>query len=441
MSKSILLQISTGLAFAGMAFGGPVSPINPNPDNSKDAKSPTELQNAVTFEPISSDWNLSAGYQWRQMGSLNFHTGSAAAHSSIPWVAGGGSRSSSSNSNSSFGDPNAAGSATGFANRTYSDGFVNQDAGTPFGGLTGFFGYNNSSQVTTTNLSYHNSYGSTSTTTTSSASTSHVESGSMRGDLGWSSDLNGSGFFATLSSPAVFKMGTVGVSFDLSYSFATAESSHFTPGVFTDRQESVTRSTATSNSTTSTTNLTDNYDITGLILPSAPYVGTAAGPGPLINNIPTSRSTTNSTSMSSAGGGTTTSVQSAVLTSNVNEGLRMKLNTISFGPHATMEWGRLSLGLSAGFALNIADWDSTYREELSSGGRLVKAWQYENNGLDVLPGAYAEVNANFRLSKHWALFAGGRYDWAGTLHGDDGPSTFGFKVRGASVQGGITFVF
>jgi hypothetical protein len=439
MSKLTLLPLL--LACAVSAYAGPVSPINPNPDSSKDAKSPAELQNAVTFEPLSADWTLSAGYQWRDMGSLNFHTGSAAAHSSIPWVVGGSGHNSSSSSTSSFGNATGAGSATATANRTYSDGFVNQDSGTPIDGSTGFFGYNNQSQVTTNNLSYHNAYGTTNTTTSSVVSTSNAQSNSLRNDLGWNSDVSGSGFFATLESPALLKLGTVGVSLELSYSFATADTSHFTPGVFTQRQSSISRSTAGSTSTTSTTNLTDNYDTTGLFLPSAPFVSSGTGPGPLINNVPTSRSTTNSTSTSSAGGGTTTSVQSAVLTSNVNEGLRMKLNTLSFGPHGVVEWGRLSLGLSAGFALNIADWDSTYREELSSGGRIVKAWQYENNGLKALPGAYTEINANFRLTKHWALFAGGRYDWAGTLHGDDGPSTFAFKVRGASVQGGITFAF
>src|SRR5580692_11364389 len=129
MSKSILLQLAS-LTLAAFAFAGPVSPINPNPDSSKDAKSPAELQNAVTFDPISADWTLTAGYQYREMGSLNFHTGSAASHYALPWMAGGAGQSSSSSSTSTFGNSNAAGSSSAIGNRTYSDGFVNEDGGT-----------------------------------------------------------------------------------------------------------------------------------------------------------------------------------------------------------------------------------------------------------------------------------------------------------------------
>jgi hypothetical protein len=448
-SLTSALRLSLALAFAGLSYGGTPAPAP------VDSKSPQELENAVSFDPASSHWSLSAGYQWRQLGSLNFQTGSEAARSSLPWMAGGGSShssQSSSGSSSSFGSASAAGASNAIGNRSYSDGYVNEDGGTPFDGLTGNWGYMNASQVQGSTLNYHNTYGSSSTSTSSSSVTTfqRLESSSLRSDAGWSSDLSGSGWFASLGSPAIFSRGPVSVSLELAYSYASAGAAQGTDGVFQEHQESVQRSTSSTTTTTSstTTSLTDTYSTAGLVVPGAPYAGTFAGPGPLINNIPDNRSisTSSSSSSSSTGGGTVTKVQTADFSSSVNESLDLKLNTISLGPHVSWESHRLSVGLSAGFALNVADWNSSYREDLSvqqNGGasQLLKSYPYQSSGLDVLPGVYTELNANLRLTKHFSLFTGGRYDWAGTLHGDVGPSTFAFKVSGWTLQGGLTFLF
>src|SRR5436309_2142429 len=130
MSPPIALRLSLVLVIAACAHAGTPAPVDPY---AADSKTPQSLENAVTFDPASSHWSLSGGYQWRQLGSLNFQTGSQAAHTSLPWMAGGGgSNSRAGTSNSTFGDANAAGSSTANANRTYSDGYVNQDGGTAF---------------------------------------------------------------------------------------------------------------------------------------------------------------------------------------------------------------------------------------------------------------------------------------------------------------------
>lgn len=59
----------------------------------------------------------------------------------------------------------------------------------------------------------------------------------------------------------------------------------------------------------------------------------------------------------------------------------------------------------------------------------------------VLPGFYVEANTQVRLTRHVALFAAGRYDWAGTLHGSVGPSDFALDLGGWTVQGGVTITF
>ena len=187
------------------------------------------------------------------------------------------------------------------------------------------------------------------------------------------------------------------------------------------------------------------YDTTGVSVPSAPYSGTFTGPGPLISNTPTSRTLSTATNSTGSSGGRA-SVSTADFSSHVNESLDMKMNTISFGPHLSWESNHFALGFSSGFALNIADWDASYQEDLNvrqNGGasRLLKRYSFENSGTDVLPGVYVELNANYRITKHIALFGGGRYDWAGSIHDEVGPSSFDFKVSGWTLQGGLTVTF
>ena len=404
----------------------------------QDSKNPVALDNAVGFDLMSSHWNLNAGYQYRQLGSLDFHTGSQAARSPLPWMAGGSRSTGGSSGTSSFGDPNAAGSATSIGNRTYSDGYVNQDGGTPFFGDTWNWGYNNASQVSGNSLSYHNIYGTSSAT---ASTTSNSQTSSLRRDAGWNSDLSGSGFFASLGSPAIFARGPLAVNLELGYSWASADAGHHSSNVFTAHQASVQRSGGT---TTTTTTATDVYDTTGVTVPSAPYSGTFTGPGPLISNIPSNRSL--STAATNSGGNGRTSVSTADFSSHVNESLDMKMNTISFGPHLSWESNHFVLGFSTGFALNIADWDASYQEDLNvrqNGGasRLLKRYHFDNSGTDVLPGVYVELNANYRITKHIALFVGGRYDWAGSIHDSVGPSSFSFKASGWTAQGGLTVTF
>ena len=517
------------------------------------------ISEAANFSPMSSAWNFTTGYQWRQIGDLNFNTGSQAAQGSLPWLAGrgrSGSTSSTSSSVSSTGTPvtssnssstssstsssstgsnantGTAGPAGGFANRTYSDGYVNIETNTPNTGRTGFWGYNSAGQVsangsrlnfrttapgastttstTTTNTSNTSTIGGmtdtrTTSTSTTTFTTQYRSFNGLAGDLAWDSSLSGSGWFARIESPAVFAAGPLAVSVELGYSFANADASHRNNPVFRARQEtrqsartfittamtststtatggSTTTSSSTASSTTSSTNtITDSYDLTfddgeggGVInLPPAPYAGTADNPqGTQIPNTPVSRTITSASSTSTstsqgptsttgtapgtnssstatgsvADGGTVTETMTADFFSNVSESLDVDLHTISIGPHFSVEWQRVRMGLSTGLAINVADWDADYREDVyvsENGGRaqLLGMYQDHKGGAKVLPGFYIETNANVRLTRRVSLFAGGRYDWAGTLRGTVGPSNFALALGGWTAMGGVTITF
>ena len=463
---------------------------------------------------MSDTWNATAGYQWRQIGDLDFKTGSQATRWSLPWLSGrgrSGSISSSSTSASSRGtsasssttsttgsnaNTGSAGSASAFADRTYNDGFVNQDGGTAVFGDTWFWGYNNASQVSGSTLTYHatapgatsttissTSTGTSTDTVTTTTATSYVSRSSswssLRGDLNWDSDLAGSGWFARIESPALFAAGPLAVSIELGYSFANADASRRNANVFGAHQETEQRATtvistssnsatttATNGSTTtssSTNSITDSYDVSGIVVPLAPHAGTLGVPGALISNTPATRTITstattattdsapsNSSSTTNTStvmdGGTVVERTTADFFSDVSESLDVDLHTISIGPHFSWESRRSRMGLSTGLALNVANWDADYSENLyvsENGGpaQLLETWQDHDGGTKVFPGFYLEANTNIHLTRQVSLFAGGRYDWAGTLRGSVGPSSFALDLGGWTVSGGITIKF
>ena len=401
---------------AGDPAAPPVSDLAKTPVDGKG------VEKAVAPPQEPPIWRFSAGYQWRQLGSLNWQTGSIAARTQLPWLVGHPSRSGSPGSGSI---PTA-----GIGNHTYSDGFVNEDGGTPFDGSTWNWGYNNASQLQGSDLLFHASATGPGSSVTTAGSSSVLRSS------GWSDDLSGSGWFASLESPVLFKAGCVSISFEAGYSYAMDGSSHATPGVFTAEQHSSTTTTSPT-----TTNITDSFDVSGLaVVPSAPYAGTFTGPGAIINNAPTSRMITNS------GGGSSTSSLTALFRSNVAEDFNLRLHTISLGPNLSGEWQRLRFGFGVGLGLNVADWNAGYEETLyvrQNGGasRVLNTFHASASATDLLPGLYLETSAQFSLNKWLALFVAGRYDWAGSLSEPVGPSHANFDLGGWTVMGGVTISF
>lgn len=362
-------------------------------------------------EPPASDsaWRINVGPQWRELGHLDWHTGSVAASRPLPWLAGRGAGNSSTSA-----------IPVGQGDHNYDDGFVREDSSGGAFGDTWNWGYNNASQVQGTNLVFHSATGGGGETTTSfgtSTSMSHP---------GWSDELSGAGWFTEIESPAVIKRGPLSLSFMVGYSFAQADTGHSSSAVFGAEQQT--------RSISQVRGIQDTYDASGIIIPSAPYAGSFLGPGPLIADTPSSRSfgPTN----------TSSNVSTAFFRSNVSESLRMNLHTISLGPKFALHCGsRLRFGLGLGFALNVANWEGHYDETLYGNSRAVSRYHRDASQTDVSPGFYLEPSVEVDLTRHVGLYVSGRYDWAQTLHSEVGPSTFSFSPGGWSVLSGVQVTF
>jgi hypothetical protein len=383
------------------------------------------LEPLIVYEPLSSSWNFTAGYQYRQIGGLEVQTGSHAANILFPWKVGrasgtGGKRASAV---ANIGSPSA------YADRTYDDGYVFQDAGTPAFGDTWNWGYNNASQRQGGALSLHSTDG-----TSESSHFARSQSRLLDDNAGWNDELAGSGWFAKLESPAVFRLGPLHTSLELAYSFTSADTGHLTPGIFSLRQESLTSHTRSVFVTT------DTYDVSGISVPTAPHKGTFAGPGPLISNIPQNRTSGVGSKSNSS------EAQTVEFFSNAIEQLEFDLHTLSIGPHFTWETRRVQVGLSTGLALNIVDWSGEYEENVlyrRNGGNLkhYQTYRIHDGGTDVLPGFYLELNSNLRVTSRLSLFASGRYDFSETLNADLGPSSVKLDIGGWTVSGGLSISF
>lgn len=137
----------------------------------------------------------------------------------------------------------------------------------------------------------------------------------------------------------------------------------------------------------------DHFALNGVLPPVAPYQGTAAGPGPLI-----SLTTSSHTAISSAA------------TASLDSRLESEFHTFRVGPWISVPLsGRLSLGLSAGYATIYANssWDLT--ESLSYANPSLPAATSSSlhaNGAHWSPGAYAQLRLEYRLTKHVGIYAG-----------------------------------
>jgi hypothetical protein len=391
----------------------------------------------------ASGWTFSAGAQWRQLGSVNWQTGSAATRPGRPGSAPTFFSGSSTAENPGSYGPN------GIGDHTYSDGYVKADGGTATFGDTWYWGYNNASQLQGTGpnqtLQFNSSSSSTTTTTTRSSSSTGSVSSSLKDVLSWDSDLSGAGWFAKIESPEFFRTKNLSLSAELGYSFAGAGTTHLTGGVFQARVQSVQRNSSSTVANTTTTQVTDTYDASGAVVPLAPYAGTLAGPGPLTQNAPSSRQSSTSNSSERLGGSSSTLVRTTDYFSDVREAFHMDLHTISLGPDLNAQFGRFRLGLGLGFGLNIADWDASFEERLSvrtgSGSKVIKTWRDETNGTEVLPGLYLQTTVEVQLTQRLSLFGQARYDWAESFRSGVGPSHFNAEVQGWTLGGGISFSF
>jgi hypothetical protein len=308
----------------------------------------------------------------------------------------------------------AIGPVDAFANRTYFDGFVFQDAGTADGGDTWNWGYIDASQVSDGMISFHGGNG------TAATATAH----DFTNEGAWSSDIDGAAPFVQLEWIQPFK-DSLNVGFQGSFSFFHAGASR-----------NLSTFTAGKSRTDSTISYIDTYDLQGAIPPMAPYAGTPGGPGILLPNIPVSR-----VPVQTVSGGETASAFNSIGTD-----FDLNLSSLSFGP--VIEYNRQpwAVQASAGLTVNIASWDADQNESLfvSRDGAPAAAqnhWRDHSSGTDVLPGLFLQAALSRQLNDSWSVNCFGRYDWMDDIEFQAGPSTGSADLSGWSLGVGVGFRF
>ena len=391
----LILMWATGIVFAAIL---PLSAGDPGK-----IPIPPEL-------PKKLQLRIEVGAAYRTFGDAKFNTGSYSKPSDLP---------QNFPSNSSI---TPYGSPTGFADRTYADGFVFRDLNTTnpnsfLPGTTAFWGYQNNSQVQGDSLAFHGSgLSSTFSQQTESASNS-----------GWKDGNNASATPVVqihLSYPITERLDFGG---SLGFMFASLCPNHASTtfrGLQNYQQQAI--------------SVTDTYALNGLIPPLAPYTGlfNPPGPAPLINNVPSQRAQ-NSTLIES---------RAIAFANYVRESLNLSLYTISLGPTFRFHRDRFEAARSLGLALNIADWQAKFDESLiatpSSGSQAtIRQWAARSSGVTLLPGFYLQTQVGYRLYSRCSASAFARCDWTKTLHEQVGPSSFVFNLDGFTFGGSLNFTF
>jgi hypothetical protein len=353
-------------------------------------------------------WRFGSGLSYRTMGKTQFSTGSMSGTVALP------SLLPASTINQPFGP------STGFADRSYNDGFVFRDINTTnpgafLPGTTAFWGYTNAGQVTGGNLVF------TGTGTSSMFSQSITASGSTS----WS-DREGA------VSPSVEIAGLV----DVGHGWHLGASLGFNT-FRTAMSATVSNFGAVQQWQSFANTAVDTYALQGVVPPAAPYAGVfnPSGPAPVIDNVPTSRVLTS----------TLTGSQTAVFSNTIQESLELDFYAISLGPVADFERGRWALGGSLGFAMNLVNWRARTTEDLTgvSGGVTTPAgrWESENSGVEVLGGLYLQWQVSYALTERVRLTAFGRHDWMNSLSAQVGPSSFHSRLDGFTCGAVLQFRF
>lgn len=347
-----------------------------------------------------SDWDysFSIGQAVRQAGNFGFAGGSRSGSTVIPSFVG-----------SNILTPPPIGDATLIGERTYNDGFVGLDNSTAGDGLTANWGYQSSGQVTGDTLAFQ-----------------ATGFQSIRQDQ-------------RLSEPSL--------AFDESERTLApvlhfeGRSRHFIHGIQLGFSTTLVWSALDLNERWSDFQLTqgrddfrrdwtDEYNLGGFgaLIPSAPFSGSAGGPGFLLENIPDSR-TLNVVQIGSEG---------AVLSNDITTRIEGGHATFSFGPTFTKQvnesWNFVG---SVGLAVHWVQFTARQEETLSvsQGGtsREFRSWSDTTSKSRFLGGAYLQVGAEWTPPAHNIALQGFmRADFGQEFATQVGPTRINYDPDGLS---------
>ena len=268
-----------------------------------------------------------------------------------------------------------------FADRTYDDGYVNQDAGTPNDGNTWFWGYNNASQ--------YDGAASGAETLSFTAADLVGDTGGNNASFSVDADDRGWGFRLSADRP-VRQVGpfTLVLGVDLSFNQIKANTDWeaYRENVYT---------------------VTDVYDVSAIAPPgsttppfTAPYAGTLAGPGPVISNTPD--------------GGRMLALDYAGR-NIVNLDMDISLVTVAACAGLEKDWGKFRLAGRAGLSLSWShigtDRDESWFRQMPDGTRQDLArWSDHGSDDDLIPGTLAELSIEYLLTEQWFVGTSARWD-------------------------------
>ncbi|MCH7225009.1 hypothetical protein [Haloferula sp. A504] len=322
-----------------------------------------------------SPWQFGTGVMWRNIGELsvnpNLQTGPFAGN---------------------FFSPNPATGPAGVnADRAYDDGFVNEGAATPLTGLTTFWGYQNAGQVAGGNLTY-----------TSTGGIALAPPGIGQDDAN------------TEIAPYI------------EASYLRPIGDHLVAGFGANFSFVGLGGTTVSRMPISGVTTLDSYALNGVIPPAPGYVGSFAGPGPLIGNQPTSRMTV----LTPTGG-----TSSYLFDSSTD------LYSLALG--GELQWSPATncyVGFGAGAVINHADWEAAWNAQLVDPAvNTLRTYARASSGDEFLWGLYVKGGAGYLFNDQWSVESFFRYDWNETLHGNVGPSRFEIDLSGWSLGIGLGF--
>jgi hypothetical protein len=365
-----------------------------------DGKNPV-LSPSVFAPPRENQWRVSAGYLYRDLGNVDFHRGSRSPGFVLPRYFGGNRHSVP-----------PIGGIDGVANRSYADGFVNIDVSGSTDGQTWFWGYDSNAQVSGETIQFYHPGGRAREV----SSYRQVEAPGSFGD-----SIEEGGPYVQLE----YMMGTNAVLSwgpQVGFSFIGFDNSS-TRSDFAAGQSFVDFDVTTR----------DRFDLGGVIAPQAPYRGTFDGPGALIPNVPSER--TSSRSVADSG--------RIDFFNRVQESLDVDLYTFSPGLSVELRHDALYLNVAAGLAVNVVNWEAENKEILSVSrdqgkARVAREWRDRETGTDVLFGAYVQGTVGAQLTESVAVSAFARYDWNEKLEGSVGPSSFDVDLSGVSAGAMVT---
>lgn len=251
----------------------------------------------------------------------------------------------------------AAPGAGGGIDRNYDDGYVRVDSNGNAGGATWNWGYDNNSQY---DPSGAGSILMHSTTSSSSEASKGAKSDGMPGwELSYGRD------FGKLGESFWGIEGAIGMG-------------------LMDISDGRRRNG-------STTRITDAFGLGGIVPPGGPYAGSFIGPGPLLDDVPSSR---------------TTSTTAGTITGSRD--LEATLVSLRFGPYLHYPAGdKWAFSLSVGPALTLVNADFSYRDAFAGGPT--------NSGSDsdssVCFGAYIDGRIHYSFNEKWSVFGGLQYQY------------------------------